>query len=407
MNARTDPTALNLSASDSERTRVAEAWHRDLPKRVIVALVLVILASGGGWFGYNWWTQTRFIESTDNAYLKADIVALAPPVAGTVVSVAVGDHEKVRIGQVLLRIDDRAYRADEERAEADLAAATAALTILADRRALQRVKVQEADAGLNAAQSQLTLARAEDTRSQRLFNDGFAAESRVDVTRAAQKTASANQAKAEAMLASAQLQLQALASEEKQLTARRDFAAATVRLARLNVAHTVLRAPGAGIIGNMGVRVGEYVRVGQTVMSLVPSDVYVIANFKETQVGAFKPGMRAEVVVDLLNGTVLHGQIASLSPASGSEFAILPTENATGNFTKVVQRIPVKIRLDSNQELADPLRAGTSVEVSVNTNESHNTRCHTTPTQVTCAAHLTGTTDEGTGVRRELRLSLQ
>jgi membrane fusion protein, multidrug efflux system len=409
MNARTDPTAFNLSAPKSERTPVAPRRRGDFPKRVIMALVLMILASGGGWFGYNWWTQARFIESTDDAYLKADIVALSPRVAGMVVSVAVGDNEKVRRGQVLLRIDDRAYRSDEERAEANLAAANAALTNLADRRAVQRVKVEEAEAGLKAAQSQLTLTRADDKRSQRLFKAGFAAESKVDATGAALMTATANRAKAKAVLASAQLQLQALASEQQQLYARRDYAAATVRLARLDLAHTVLRAPRAGIIGNKGVRVGEYVRVGQTLMSLVPRDVYVIANFKETQVAAFKPGMGAEVVVDLLGGTVLHGRIASLSPASGSEFAILPTENATGNFTKVVQRIPVKIHLDRDPSLAGALRAGTSVEASVDTNEAHYTPSHTTPSQATCAAQLAGSTDanEGAGVRRELRLSLQ
>ena len=292
MNARVDPSDFDVGTPAAEGSPAAPApaeealkvppkseklddvetpaqHRRHRPrKRVIIPLVLATLASGAGWFGWHWWTQTRFIESTDDAYFKANIVALAPRVAGTVVSVKVGDNEKVKAGQVLLRIDDSTYRADERQAEANLAGAKAALTHLAARRALQRLKIEEAQANLNAAQSQLTLARANNARSQRLFKDGFTAKSKLDATRAALKAASAVHAKAAAALASARQQLKVLASEQQQLSARRDRAAAAARVAELNLAHTVVRAPRDGVVGNKGVRVGEYVHIGQTLMSL-------------------------------------------------------------------------------------------------------------------------------------------
>ncbi|WP_218128349.1 HlyD family secretion protein [Rhodospira trueperi] len=329
----------------------------------------IAVLAGALWLGWRWWTVYRFVEETDDAYVKADIVTISPQVSGEVVRVAVEDHQPVAAGDLLFVIDASDYQAAVDAARAAVASAEALLAETAEERALQDRTVAVAEADLEAAKATLDFARQEYDRDSRLAREGAGTVRAVQQSRESLSNAEAAVNSGVAVLARARKQLDVIDARRTRLESDRDRAAAQLRAAEVNLARTVVRSPAAGRVGNRQIDVGEYVRPGVHAVSVVPDDAYIVANFKETQVTFFETGMACEIEADMLGGAVLHGTIESLAPAAGQEFAILPPQNATGNFTKIVQRIPVKIRFVGDQADAARLRPGTSVIVSVDTKE--------------------------------------
>jgi membrane fusion protein (multidrug efflux system) len=332
-----------------------------VPSVVIVAAVIGVLA-------WQWATQWRYIESTDDAYVDGDITGIAPKVSGYVVEVAAGDNRTVAKGDVLVRVDDRDYRAKAEEARAVVAARTAQWAQLDDRVAVQQAMAQQASATISAAQADVKRARQDLERTGRLVREDYVSRQRFDLNTADAAKAEAGLRGSGAQLAAARHQLAVLAHERAIALAQLEQAKAQLALAETDLDATVLRTPIDGVIGNRGVRVGQYVRPGQHLLAVVPlAGVWVDANFKETQLGRLRPGQPAEIAVDAYSGVVLTGRIDSFAPASGSKFSLLPAENATGNFTKVVQRVPVRIVVAPDNPLAGRLRPGLSVVVKVDT----------------------------------------
>ncbi len=329
-----------------------------------VVLLAAIIA------GVRWMTVWRWIEVTDDAYVEGDITPMAPKVAGIVVEVAVTDNQEVEAGAVLVRIDDADYRARVAEARALVAARDAALAQLDDRVAVQEAVVRQASAGIASAQADLTRANRDLDRVKALVKDDFVSRQRFDTQAAEAAKASAGLRGSNAQLAAARAQLESLESERHIAAAQAEQARALADQAQADLDGTVIRAPVAGAIGNRAVRVGQYVRAGQHLLSVVPlASVWVDANYKETQIGRMRPGHRATIAVDAFPGIEIEGRVESFSPASGAKFSLLPPENATGNFTKVVQRLPVRISLPAGHPLAGRLRPGLSVTARVDTRE--------------------------------------
>lgn len=338
-------------------------------KKRLVPLVLLAAAlsgaSAGGWY---WWTTGRFRQTTDNAYVHADIVRIAPKVAGYVKEVAVGDNQSVAAGDLLVRLDDRDYRARLAEAEAAVAAQGAAIANIDSRLDLQQSLIAQASADIGAAEAEALRSSRDLARTRDLVKDDFVSRQRYDGSVADTGKANAALQRTRAALEAARRQLAVIETEKAQARALLHQAEAALDLARSALEDTEIRAPATGVVGNRGVRVGEYVQPGSLLMALVQlPQVWVEANFKETQVGALTAGQAAEIVVDALPGQILQGRIDSLAPASGAQFSLLPPENASGNFTKIVQRIPVRIALDPDDGAVRNLRPGMSVVVRVDT----------------------------------------
>ena len=331
------------------------------------ALVVVATLGGAAYFGLAYWFDGRFIESTDNAYVRGDIVAVAPRVSGYVVEVAVEDNQAVEAGDLLFRIDPEDYEARLAQSVAALDAARAARAGLVEERALQEALVGEAEATVTAARAEATRAARERQRADNLVADGWTTQQRHDAAIATETRAQASVAQAEAGLAARRQRLVVLDAEAVRLDATIEQAAAQVRLAEIALEDATVRAPIAGVVGNRHVEVGHYARPGAPLLAIVPDDVWVVANFRETQLERMTPGQSVVVWIDTFGGREIAGRIESLAPASGAEFSLLPPDNATGNFVRVVQRIPVKITLDEGEDATHGLRPGMSAEVRVDT----------------------------------------
>ena len=338
------------------------------PRRKILRIAIPVLLLGAiGIYGTYWYKTARFVQSTDNAYVRADISALTPRVAGEVVALHVKDNQAVKFNDLLIEIDPGDYAAKVESARAAVAQAEAALANNVQQRSLQQSTIAETEASLNAARASELQARREWERAQALVKDGVATHQRLDNAEAAYKNAVASVARAAAGVQGAQRQLEALKdSERARLEAALSAAKAQAKLAEIDLAATQIRAPIDGSVGDLSARLGERVQLGQRLMSIVPLDkVYVEANFKETQLTRMSIDQAAEISIDAFPGRTIKGHVESLSPASGAEFALLPAQNATGNFTKIVQRVPVRIALDGNDTLRGLLRPGMSVEAKI------------------------------------------
>jgi membrane fusion protein, multidrug efflux system len=318
---------------------------------------------------WDWWVGSALLQTTDDAYLQADTTPLAAKVAGYVRAVPVQDFQTVKAGDTLVEIVDDDYRAQLAQAEGNFAAAQAALDTIAQQKILQAALIQQAEATIAATQADLTRYHLEAVRQQTLLKDKLAG------TPQATEQAVANEQRTTATLAlnRAQLeqqrdQLNVLNSQEKQARATLVAQAALRDLATINLSYTRITAPVDGMVGQRVVRPGQYLSLGTQVISVVPlPHVWVVANYKETQLTRIRVGQPAQVTVDSFPGTVLHGHVDSWSPASGAQFSLLPPDNATGNFTKVVQRIPVKIVLNPDPALQDLLRPGMSVIATIDT----------------------------------------
>jgi membrane fusion protein (multidrug efflux system) len=317
---------------------------------------------------HHWWTVDRFIQSTDDAYVGGDVTVIAPKVAGFISQIAVTDNQAVRAGDLLVKLDDRDYRAALEKAEAEVAMQEATLTNLDAARDLQDAVVAQARAGIAAAEAEITRTHDDQVRAQHLLDTGVASIQEFEKADADCKTALANGDKARAAFMATQRQLAVIATQKQQVRAARQAAIAQRDLARLNLSYTELRAPIDGVIGNRSAQLGAYATVGSQLLSLVPSHgLWIDANFKEDQLARMHPGAPASVRVDLLANRKFQGQVASIAPATGAQFSVLPPENATGNFTKIVQRVAVRILLDDDSATLGQLRPGLSVTAKVNT----------------------------------------
>jgi membrane fusion protein (multidrug efflux system) len=364
--------ARNFRAPAPETAPAAEAPpapRRKFPiRKAILGAVLVAVLSGAAWYGHDWYTVGRFVVSTDDAYVKSDTSALGAKVAGYVATVPVSDNSEVKAGDVLMTLDAGDYKLAAESAKAKIASQLAAID-----RISKQVEGQHAQIDAARAQYDMAVAQAENSdlalaRQQKLGAQSFASQQAIDdaATKAKWNRGAVEQAKA--AVAAATNQLDVLNAQEVEAhTALKELQVAEARAER-DYSFTVIRAPFDGIVANRAVEPGQYVDAGQRLMALVPTGgSYIEANFKETQIAALKPGQAAEVSVDAFNGETVKGLVESIAPASGAEFSLLPPENATGNFTKVTQRVPVRVVLPASA--AAKLRPGLSVTVSVNTLE--------------------------------------
>jgi multidrug resistance efflux pump len=330
-----------------------------------ITVLLALVAIGAILFAWNLPPFSGDVESTENAYVRGRTTVIAPQVSGYVVQVRVRDYQTVRGGEVLARIDDRIYRARVEQARANLAAAEAALANATQAHAAREAGLTSQTAGLAGAEAQLLRARADMARVEDLVKDGSVSIRERDQTAAALALAEAQVRQARASGDIARQDIRTVDVGRGGLAAQVDAARAQLRLAEIDLSNTVIRAPEAGRLGEIGVRLGQYVTNGTQLMALVPPDRWVIANYKEAQTRGMAEGQRATIDVDALGGARLRGRVEQLSPAAGSEFAVLKPDNATGNFVKVPQRIGVRIAIDRDQPLADKLRPGMSVEAHV------------------------------------------
>lgn len=339
------------------------ALNPDLKKRLPL-IVAGIAAIGLVVGGVVWWQGKQRWEATENAFVQADTTEVSPQVDGYVVEVLVRDNQRVEAGQVLIRLDDADARAALAQAEANLAALQAGVQNVDARAEQEQAVIASRAAAVTQAEAQAELARQQVARYGRLAEQGWVSQQRIETEQASVRTAQASVAEARAALVAEQRAAGVLGSTRSQSVASVQQAQAVVDQARIALDRTVIRAPVAGVVGARGVRVGQYVRPGGQILSIVPlGDTYVVANFKETQMDRLRLGQTVEISADAFPGQHLTGHIDSFAPATGSEFALIPIENATGNFTKITQRVPVRIRVDRTAGAA--LRPGLSVEVKV------------------------------------------
>jgi membrane fusion protein (multidrug efflux system) len=363
-------TVAELDISSAEPRVVSAPPNRDLRhldlRRLAYLGLALLIGLGGAWYGDQWWTVGRFIESTDDAYVGGDVTVIAPKVAGFIVEVAVTDNQAVHTGDLLIKLDDRDYRAALAKANAAVAAQEATLANLDATRGLQESMIAQAEAEVAAAKAEVARSRFDVVRYSRLASDQYASLQRFQQADADDKKAIAAVEKARAALAAARRRLDVIDTQKQQARAALDQAIAERDLARLNLGYTELRAPIDGVVGNRSARTGAYAMVGAQLISLVPAHgLWVDANFKESQLAHIRPGLPASVEADVLPGQMFRGHVASLAPATGASFSVLPPENATGNFTKIVQRVPVRILLDDEASTLGDLRPGLSVTAAV------------------------------------------
>jgi membrane fusion protein (multidrug efflux system) len=330
---------------------------------MVGGLVLVVAREWDGW------VSSAVEQSTDDAYLQADLTPLAAKVSGYVRQVPVDDFQRVRTGDLLVEIEDDDYRAQLEQAQANVAAAEAAIDNIAQQKLLQQALVKQAEATIRGSEADLTRYHLETLRQQKLLAEGLAGtaqltEQAIDNEKHAAAVLALNQAQLEQQ----RQQLNVLDSQQKQAQAALHAQQAMRDLAQINLGYTHINSPVDGMLGQRQVRPGQYLSVGTQVNSVVPlPNIWIVANYKETQMTRVRVGQPVRVTVDAFPGAVLRGRVASWSPASGAQFSLLPPDNATGNFTKVVQRIPVKIVLDPSPSLTNLLRPGMSVIATIDT----------------------------------------
>jgi len=356
-----------LAYTDAQKANTSLRPSRQAIKRASLALAAALGVAAAVDFGHYYLATGRYLETTDDAYVKADSTIIAPKVSGYIAQVLVGDNQPVTAGQVLAKIDDRDFRAALRQAEADVAAAEAAVRNLDAQLALQQPIIEQGTADVVAAEANQKFAQEEQTRYDGLMKTGSGTVQRAQQTDAAMRASNAQLQHAKSGLLAAERRVDVLTTQLAQAVAQRDRAAAMEQQAALNLSYTAVTAPVDGTVGARSLRVGQFVQAGTQLMAVVPLDaVYVVANFKETQLTHVRGGQPVELTIDGFHGTRLRGHVDSLSPASGLEFALLPPDNATGNFTKIVQRVPVKIVLDDH-DLKGLLRPGMSAEPTVDT----------------------------------------
>jgi membrane fusion protein, multidrug efflux system len=356
-----------LSYASDQKAKTGLRPSRQAIRRAALAFALALGVAGAVDFGHYYLTTGRYMETTDDAYVKADSTIIAPKVSGYISEVLVVDNEAVKAGQLLARIDDRDFKTSLNQARADVTASEAAVRNLSAQIELQEPLIQQQAAEVDASEANLKFAQEERTRYDGLMKSGSGTIQRAQQTDAALRAQTAQLQQGKSGLIAANKRIEVLSTDRARAVAQLDHARAVEQQAALNLSYTQITAPVNGTVGARSLRVGQYVQAGTQLMAVVPLDaVYVVANFKETQLTHVRNGQPVELYVDSFQTTRLKGHVDSLSPASGLEFALLPPDNATGNFTKIVQRVPVKIVLD-DQSLNGLLRPGMSAVPTVNT----------------------------------------
>ncbi len=306
-------------------------------------------------------------QHTNDAYVRGRVTTISPQLAGYVVDVPVQDYQHVKKGDLLVQIDDRIYAQRLAKAKANLAEAQVSLENAGSNEEAAKAQAEQAKAQIARAEAALNIATLNLDRTRKLQEKGFAATSQADQFRATYDQSQASLAAAKAALIVAQQKVLTTHVNRKSLSAAVEAAKANVQLAEIDMEHTRITAPRDGVLGAVGVRVGQYVTAGTTATYLVPSDIWVVANYKETQLSNMRIGQKVTFTVDALNRASFTGQIERFAPATGSEFSVLKSDNATGNFTKVAQRVPVRIAIDPGQPQISRLVPGMSVVTTVDT----------------------------------------
>ncbi|HEY4341608.1 MAG TPA: HlyD family secretion protein [Steroidobacteraceae bacterium] len=336
--------------------------------RTVLFIVLAIIAVIGIGFGVRWLVYGRFIETTDDAYLRADTVTVAPRVSGYIDQIYVIDNQVVKAGDPLIRIDLRNYKAVLNQQDATVDARNADIEAAQSQITQQQAAVESARAQLVGAQANAVYAREESDRYKGLRDQGVETDERYAQALNQRNQTAAAVLGAEANVKVAERQLLAIRSQMTQVRAQLEGAKAASHTAQLNLDDTIVRASIAGRIGDKTAQIGQFVQPGTRLMSVVPvQDVYLVANYKETQVQRMRVGQKASVKVDALGDEAIPGTVESFAPGTGAQFALLPPENATGNFIKIVQRVPVRIKLAPSKDVAGRLVPGLSVSVEVDT----------------------------------------
>jgi len=330
-----------------------------------IAALLILAGVTAVLMAWRVWPFAGHVQSTENAYVRGQVTIISPQVSGYLTQVPVQDFASVKAGDVLATIDDRIYRQRVDQAKANVASAQAALANNPQQAASKAASYGSQEAAVASAQAQLTKAQADYARIDALAKDGFITRRDRDAALATLRTAQSAVAQAQAARAVASEDIRSVTVSKGGLVAAVDAARAALHLAEIDLANTVIRAPVAGQLGEIGGRQGQYVTAGTQLMALVPQTLWVTANYKEAQTAKIRPGAKASFKVDALAGARLTGVVEQLAPAAGSEFAVIRSDNATGNFVKIPQRIAVRIRIDPNQPMAARLRPGMSVEASV------------------------------------------
>ncbi|MER8966564.1 HlyD family secretion protein [Mesorhizobium sp. M0808] len=345
---------------------VAPAKKKRSMRSMLLPIIGLALLGAGAWYGYDYWTDGRFMITTDDAYVQADTAFISPKISGYVDQVKVTENQQVKAGDPLLIVDDGDYKIAVAQAEAQIATLSKTLDRIDAQTEAARASLKQAQAQKTADQAAADNAKRAQVRAAQLLKTRVGTQAQLDDAQTAVEQANAALAGADAQIAAAQANIGVL-------QAQRAESAST--LASLQLAHdkavrdlsfTVLRAPYDGVVGNRSVEQGDLISPGQKLAVIVPMDkLYIVANFKETQLARLVPGEKVRVSVDAIDGQDIEGTVSSLAPASGAVFSLLPPENATGNFTKVVQRVPVRIDVPADVLKTGKLRAGLSVVVAV------------------------------------------
>jgi membrane fusion protein, multidrug efflux system len=365
------PAPSGSTTGEATKASAAPTSRRSKAGKILLPVAIVLAVIGVLALGY-WWMIGRYMQSTDDAYLRADSMTVAPKVNGYVTDVYVGDNATVKAGDPLVRLDGRQYQAALDQAQATVDARKADIQRAQAGILQQRAAIEQAKAQLLVARVSSRHAEDEVRRYGPLASSGAESSDQLSVLISNRDQAQATLAADTAALDQAQARVADLDAQIAQARAQLEAAQASARQSKLDLDDTVIRSSLAGRVGDRTVRVGQYAQPGTRMMTVVPIEgIYLTANFKETQVGQMRAGQRADIRVDALPDTELHGVVESFAPGTGSEFALLPPENATGNFTKIVQRVPVRIRVDADDQTRKLLVPGLSVTVKVDTSQAH------------------------------------
>ena len=362
-----------LKEVHSPEAPAATPWRGRLKYRLRDGLVALLAA--GAWFGYDYWTVGRFMVETDDAYVQADFAVIAPKITGYVAAVPAVENKAVKAGDPLVVLDDGDYRDALALAQSQLAAQEAAIARIDSQAAAADAAIAQAKARVDAAQAQVDQAAADYHRYQNLARNDVASAQRLEQAQAANSAAIAALAEARAGVTSSEAGRAVIVAQKAEVEATLSGLRASRDKARRDLDATVLRAPFDGTVGNLSVAVGDLVAPGKRLLAVVPlAHVYVEANFKETQIAELTPGTRVHLEFDAFPGREIVGSVEGVAPASGAQFSLLPPENATGNFTKVVQRVPVRVAVPADVAAEGWLRPGLSVTASADIRTNGETR---------------------------------
>lgn len=362
-----DTTVMPSAATDAPHKQAPLPKRRSLRPVILGVIAIGVVGYGVSW-AYDWWSHGRFVVSTDDAYVGAPISTISTRVSGHVTDIAVANNQAVHTGDLLVKIDDGDYRLAVESAGERIDTQTASLSRVDKQIAQQSAVIDQARAQITAAKADAMRAELDYARAQKLAEADFNTRARLDQVLADRDRTAAALVSATAGLAAAEAGIEVLKAQKVELEHSKAELETALAKARRDLEFTEIRAPFNGVVGNRAAQLGMLVEPGVRLLALVPLDaVYVDANFKETQLAHIKPGMTANVHADSLPGRTFIGKVASFAPATGAVFSLLPPENATGNFTKIVQRIPVRIMFSADDLKEMALRPGLSVIVDVDT----------------------------------------